>query len=87
MKSHEVCGRIRMCLSEVGLDPERMMCLDDGTCVVGCGTGTEGLPNEQIEALCERAIQLANGGQSVYQSDDRAAQIDVDGNDSPSTTG
>lgn len=59
-KSHASCERIRMCLAEVGLDPERMICSETASCVVGAGIGGEGLPIEVIDKLTDRAIALVN---------------------------
>ena len=49
-----------MCLAEVGLSPDRMMCSDDYECAVGCGTGDEGFSFNEIDRLTDRAIALAN---------------------------
>lgn len=59
MADHVRCERIRMLLSESGLDPDRMMCSDNGLCVVGVGTGDEGMPIADVERLCDKAIELS----------------------------
>ena len=59
MKDHARCDRIRMLLADVRLDPGRMMCSEDGICVLGFGVGTEGFSLAKIERLCNRAIELA----------------------------
>jgi len=51
-----------MCLFEVGLDPDRMMCTDDAVCGVASGLGTEGKSIEEVDRLTDRAIALAGGG-------------------------
>ena len=62
LKDHSRCQRIRMCLFEVGLDPDRMMCTDDAVCGVASGLGTEGKSIEEVDRLTDRAIALAGGG-------------------------
>lgn len=68
MLLHARCRCIAAALAEVGLDPARMMCNNDPnndtTCCVGFGTGTEGRPLAEVEALCDKAIEIcaAAGG-------------------------
>ena len=59
------CERIRMCLAEAGLDPDRVLCFasSGAGCVVGCGTGEEGLPVETVEMIVDKALALVTGGE------------------------
>lgn len=56
-RRHARCDLIRMCLADVGLDPERMVCGVD-VCALASGAGTEGLPQDEVDDLTDRAIAL-----------------------------
>lgn len=61
------CHCIRAALGEAGLDPDRVFCsedlryLNEGICSVGCGTGTEGRTNEEVEAIVDKAFEVCGG--------------------------
>jgi hypothetical protein len=61
--SCQQCERMKMLISEVGLDPGRVCCIDDadgdGICILLCGTGDEGFSAEQVDDLTDRAIALS----------------------------
>jgi hypothetical protein len=59
-EGHSNCNIVRMCLAEVGLDPSRMMCQDDGGCSVGFGIGEEGMTLAEINRFCDKAMQIAS---------------------------
>lgn len=59
----ELCERMRMLISEVGLDPSRVHCKQEeggeGLCILLCGTGNEGFTPEEVDDLTDRAIALS----------------------------
>lgn len=69
------CERMKMLISEVGLDPTRVWCVEDhlfgddedGICVLMCGTGNEGFTADQVDDLTDRAIALSGWTREGYQ--------------------
>lgn len=55
------CRCVAAALAEVGMSASRVMCSigrDAGVCAVGYGQGTEGLPLDEVERLCDKAIDI-----------------------------
>ena len=77
MTDHRLCERIRMCLAEGGLDPSRMVCITDGFCAVNCGTGDEGFTYEQVAAITNKAIKIANSVSERERERERAMTDDT----------